>query len=107
MVIGLDQADKEQFACARNYFSRLKQRHEILWNDGPGLRSINDTLARSNLSPSEPGKGRNVWYKSEGTHAWPLLLRKAMVKLNLAAQPIPTPGNTSVTTTFINPDPEY
>jgi glucosyl-3-phosphoglycerate synthase len=62
VVIGLDQTDKEQFAYARNYFSRLKQRHEILWNDGPGLRSIDDTLARSNLSPSKPGKRRNVWY---------------------------------------------
>ena len=62
IVIGLDQADADQFAHAREYFSRLPQRHEILWNDGPRLRAIDAELERLNLAPSEPGKGRNVWY---------------------------------------------
>ena len=62
IVIGLDQADADQFAHARDYFSRLPQRHEILWNDGPRLRAIDAELDRLNLAPSEPGKGRNVWY---------------------------------------------
>lgn len=62
VVIGLDQADEKQFAFAREYFSRLPQQHDILWNDGPGLRAIDQELADSNLAPSEAGKGRNVWY---------------------------------------------
>ena len=62
IVIGLDQADAEQFAYAREYFSRLPQSHDILWNDGPRLSAIDRELADANLAPSEPGKGRNVWY---------------------------------------------
>ena len=62
IVIGLDRADAEQFAFARNYFARLPQRHDILWNDGPRLRQIHDGLQRAGLAPAEPGKGRNVWY---------------------------------------------
>ena len=62
IVIGLDQADAKQFAHAREYFSRLPQRHDILWNDGPRLRAIDRELADADLAPSEPGKGRNVWY---------------------------------------------
>ena len=33
IVIGLDRADEKQFAHAREYFSRLPQAHDILWND--------------------------------------------------------------------------
>lgn len=62
IVIGLDQADADQFAHAREYFSRLPQRHDILWNDGPRLRAIDRELCDAGLSPSEAGKGRNVWY---------------------------------------------
>jgi glucosyl-3-phosphoglycerate synthase len=62
IVIGLDQANAEQFAFAREYFSRLSQPHDILWNDGPRLRGIDRELANAGLSPAEAGKGRNVWY---------------------------------------------
>ena len=62
IVIGLDRADAEQFAFAKSYFSRLPQRHDLLWNDGPRLRSIDAELAEAKLAPTEPGKGRNVWY---------------------------------------------
>lgn len=62
IVIGLDRADAEQFAYARKYFSRLPQHHRILWNDGPRLRAIDKMLADKGLAPSEPGKGRNVWF---------------------------------------------
>ena len=62
IVIGLDQADAEQFAFAREYFSRLPQAHDILWNDGPRLRAIDRELSDAGLAPSEAGKGRNVWY---------------------------------------------
>lgn len=62
IVIGLDRADEEQFAYARDYFSRLPQQHDILWNDGPRLRAIDQELSDANLAPREAGKGRNVWY---------------------------------------------
>lgn len=62
IVIGLDRADSEQFAHARQYFSRLPQKHSILWNDGPRLKSIHQKLSEAGLAPTEPGKGRNVWY---------------------------------------------
>lgn len=62
IVIGLDRANKEQFEYAKDYFSRLPQRHRILWNDGPRLKALDEELAKINLAPRELGKGRNVWY---------------------------------------------
>lgn len=62
IVIGLDRADAEQFAYARDYFSRLPQHHRILWNDGPRLTALDQTLADKGIAPTELGKGRNVWY---------------------------------------------
>ncbi|MBA0166163.1 glycosyl transferase [Pectobacterium sp. CFBP8739] len=62
IVIGLDRADREQFLHARKFFSRLPQRHRILWNDGPRLKALSDELAEKTLAPQEPGKGRNVWF---------------------------------------------
>ncbi len=62
VVIGLDRADEEQYRHALKFFSRLPQRHSVLWNDGPRLREIDATLQEKGLAPMEPGKGRNVWY---------------------------------------------
>lgn len=62
IVIGLDRADRDQFDRARAFFSRLPQRHRILWNDGPGLRALDAELEAQGLAPQQPGKGRNVWY---------------------------------------------
>ncbi len=62
IIIGLDRADREQFEHARKFFSVLPQDHRILWNDGPRLTAIDGKLAEAGLAPTEPGKGRNVWY---------------------------------------------
>ena len=62
IVIGLDRANEEQFKHALKFFSRLPQHHRVLWNDGPRLRAIDAELSKQNLAPTEPGKGRNVWY---------------------------------------------
>jgi glucosyl-3-phosphoglycerate synthase len=62
IVIGLDRADEAQYRHAIRYFSRLPQRHRVLWNDGPRLRAVDRVLARNQLAPKELGKGRNVWY---------------------------------------------
>lgn len=62
IVIGIDQASKEEFKRAIKFFSRLPQQHSLLWNDGPNLLAIDKQLRKEGLAPSEAGKGRNVWY---------------------------------------------
>jgi glucosyl-3-phosphoglycerate synthase len=62
IVIGLDNADADQFAYARQFFRRLPQRHRIMWHNGPRLRALAAALAEEDLAPAHPGKGRNVWY---------------------------------------------
>ena len=62
IVIGLDRADEAQYRHALKFFSGLPQHHRILWNDGPRLKDIDEKLSGLNLAPTEPGKGRNVWY---------------------------------------------
>ncbi|MBF0290107.1 MAG: glycosyl transferase, partial [SAR324 cluster bacterium] len=62
IVIGLDRADADQFAKAKNYFGRLPQHHRILWHDGPRLTKLDQILQEEGLAPREMGKGRNVWY---------------------------------------------
>lgn len=62
IVVGLDRADQAQYQHALEFFSRLPQQPEVLWNDGPRLRAIDDLLKQKGLAPREMGKGRNVWY---------------------------------------------
>ncbi|MCR9123244.1 MAG: glycosyl transferase [Phyllobacteriaceae bacterium] len=62
VVIGLDRATKKEYKAARTFFDRLELPHSVLWNDGPRLRAIDERLSEAGLSPTEPGKGRNVWY---------------------------------------------
>lgn len=62
IIVGIDRADAKQYRHALEYFSRLPQYHRILWNDGPRLRALDTRLAELGLAPSDPGKGRNVWY---------------------------------------------
>lgn len=62
IVIGLDRATEEQYRYALQFFSKLKADHVVLWNDGPRLQAVDARLKALDLSPSEPGKGRNVWF---------------------------------------------
>ncbi len=62
VVIGLDRADREQYALALKFFDRLPQHHRVLWNDGPRLQALDRQLQEHDLAPRELGKGRNVWY---------------------------------------------
>ena len=62
IVIGLDKADESEFINAKKFFSKLPQKHKILWHDGPNLKKLDKKLADNNLAPQEMGKGRNVWY---------------------------------------------
>ncbi len=62
IVIGLDRADRAEYAKAVKFFRCLPQNHRVLWHDGPRLREIDSDLAKLGLAPTEFGKGRNVWY---------------------------------------------
>lgn len=62
VIVGLDRANEDEFHHAVEFFSRLPQHHRILWNDGPRLRQIDETLKDRGLAPDQAGKGRNVWY---------------------------------------------
>lgn len=62
IVIGLDKATQEEYQSALRFFSRLPQRHTVLWNDGPRLQTIDSQLQLHDLEPKQLGKGRNVWY---------------------------------------------
>ncbi|SBS30271.1 Glucosyl-3-phosphoglycerate synthase [Marinomonas spartinae] len=62
IVIGLDRATEAEYRHALEFFSVLPQKHKVLWNDGPRLRAIDSVLKGEQLSPNDPGKGRNVWF---------------------------------------------
>jgi glucosyl-3-phosphoglycerate synthase len=62
IVIGLDRASESEYRHALEFFGRLPQHHRVLWNDGPRLRALDEKLREKGLAPSEPGKGRNVWF---------------------------------------------
>ena len=62
IVIGLDRADVNEYRHALKFFDRLPQHHRVLWQDGPRLRALDARLAEQDLAPTQPGKGRNVWY---------------------------------------------
>ncbi len=61
IIIGLDQANEEQYKYALKFFGELPQQHRVLWNDGPELSKIQQELAEIDLAPQIPGKGKNVW----------------------------------------------
>ena len=62
VIIGLDRADEAQYRAAHSFFQNLKQPFSLLWNDGPRIQNIHSQLVERGLAPTEPGKGRNVWY---------------------------------------------
>ena len=62
IIIGIDRASEEQFNHAKEFFSRLPQRHRLLWNDGPRMRELDDEFDALGIAPNQAGKGRNVWY---------------------------------------------
>ena len=62
IIVGLDKANEKQAKIAWNFFKKLETPFSILWNDGPGLKRLNQELKKKDLAPNELGKGRNVWY---------------------------------------------
>ena len=62
IIVGLDKANEKQAKKAWKLFKKLKTPFSLLWNDGPELKKLDKELKKKDLSPSELGKGRNVWY---------------------------------------------
>lgn len=62
IIIGLDNAGRNEFEKARDFFKPLPQNIHILWHNGERLKAIHSELYEMGLSPQQPGKGRNVWY---------------------------------------------
>ncbi len=62
VIIGIDRANEDEFNHAKEFFSRLPQRHRLLWNDGPRMTELDAEFDALGIAPNQPGKGRNVWY---------------------------------------------
>ena len=61
ITICLDKATKAEFKDAKRFFNRLQSPHSVIWNDGPRLTGLRQSLENVGLEMGEQGKGRNVW----------------------------------------------
>lgn len=62
IILGLDQATKEQFEEVKELMSVLPCQVDVLWNDGPRIKELyNDLTVEGFPGLETPGKGRNVW----------------------------------------------
>lgn len=62
IILGLDQATKEQFEEVKKLMSVLPCQVDVLWNDGPNIKELYDDLTKEGFPGLDtPGKGRNVW----------------------------------------------
>ena len=62
IILGLDRANEEQFLEVKKRMSVLSCDVDVLWNDGPGIKSIYNELTKEHFPGLDtPGKGRNVW----------------------------------------------
>jgi glucosyl-3-phosphoglycerate synthase len=62
IILGLDQATKEQFEEVKERMSVLNCEVDVLWNDGPRIKEIYKELTDAHFPGLDtPGKGRNVW----------------------------------------------
>lgn len=61
IVVSLDRANRDEFMHAKHFFSALPQNINILWNDGPRIKSIIRTLEKHEVSIGPQGKGRGAW----------------------------------------------
>lgn len=61
ILVSLDQANKEEFAHAKRFFSVLPQNLQIIWNDGKRIQELFHILEENELLIGPPGKGRAVW----------------------------------------------
>jgi len=62
IILGLDQATKEQFEEVKALMSSIPCEVDVLWNDGPKIKKLYSELTKEGFPGlTTPGKGRNVW----------------------------------------------
>ncbi len=61
IVVGLGTCTRDEFKHAREFFSVLPQETHIIWNSGPRMQEIYNTLEEQNLPPGPEGKGKSAW----------------------------------------------
>ena len=64
LVIGLDQANEDEYRHAIEYFSDMPFKTTVIWNHGPRMQALHKQLIEQGLAPTEEGKGKNVWYST-------------------------------------------
>ena len=60
LVIGLDQANEDEYRHAIEYFSDMPFKTTVIWNHGPRMQALHKQLIEQGLAPTEEGKGKNV-----------------------------------------------
>src|SRR6266702_274860 len=61
IVVTLGPASPEEFKKAKEYFSVLPQRTNLIWNSGERIGAVYDAIRKAGLVTGEEGKGRSVW----------------------------------------------
>ncbi|MEA3373506.1 MAG: glycosyl transferase [Campylobacterota bacterium] len=62
IILGLDQATREQFEEVKKLMSVLPCHVDVLWNDGDRIQNLYKELTNKGFPGLDtPGKGRNVW----------------------------------------------
>ncbi len=61
VVVALGPATEEEFKRARDFFSVLPQKTNIIWNTGPRITEIYRSIEAAELPTGEAGKGKSVW----------------------------------------------
>jgi glucosyl-3-phosphoglycerate synthase len=61
IVVTLGQANEGQFHDAQRFFADMPQRVRIIWNNGPRICQLFQTLEANGLAVGADGKGRACW----------------------------------------------
>ncbi len=61
IVVTLGPATEKEFRYAKEFFSVLPQKLNIIWNTGPRLSEVYRIIENAELPTGEPGKGRSAW----------------------------------------------
>jgi glucosyl-3-phosphoglycerate synthase len=61
VVVTLGPSSREEFLYAKEFFSVLPQKTRIIWNTGPRISEIYESIKEAELPIGEEGKGRSAW----------------------------------------------
>ena len=62
IVLGLDQANKDEFEQVKSIMNSLPVKVDVIWNDGPRILKLKDELKNAGFQSTDiRGKGLNVW----------------------------------------------